>query len=64
MRVAVKDYGADPIVTQMPEPRPGPGELLIRTLAASMNPFDRRAGDGTVVAAAVPLRVGKRTPRG
>jgi NADPH:quinone reductase len=44
--VAVADYGATPVVTQIPEPQPGRGELLIRTLAASMNPMDRNIAEG------------------
>ena len=44
--VAVADYGGTPVVTTIPDPHPGPGELLIRTLAASMNPMDRNIAQG------------------
>jgi len=32
--------GADPVLTQVPVPTPGPGEVLIRVKAASVNPTD------------------------
>ena len=59
--VAVADYGATPVVTQIPEPQPGRGELLIRTLAASMNPMDRNIAEGglrTTLPATFPMVLG------
>lgn len=59
--VAVADYGATPVVTQIPEPHPAPGELLIRTLAASMNPMDRNIAEGSLrdtVPATFPMVLG------
>ena len=33
-------YGDDPVVEDAPVPRPGPGEVLVRVAAASLNPLD------------------------
>ena len=39
--VAVSEYGGSPVVTELPKPTPGPGQLLIKVHAASVNPMDR-----------------------
>jgi NADPH:quinone reductase len=41
MRAAtVTEYGATPGVAEIPTPKPGPGQVLIRLRAAGMNPMD------------------------
>ena len=44
--VAVSEYGGSPVVTELPKPKAGPGQLLIKVHAASMNPMDRSIADG------------------
>ena len=44
--ITVNEYGAAPALTEMPDPRPGSGQLLIRTEAAGMNPMDRTIANG------------------
>lgn len=44
--VAVSEYGASPVVTELPKPKPGPGQLLIKVHAASVNPMDRNIANG------------------
>lgn len=44
--VAVSEYGGSPVVTELPKPKPGPGQLLIKVHAASLNPMDRSIADG------------------
>lgn len=44
--VIVNQYGATPVVAEVPTPVPGPGEILIRLRAAGMNPMDRLIADG------------------
>ena len=44
--VAVSEYGGSPVVTELPKPKPGPGQLLIKVHAASVNPMDRNIADG------------------
>jgi NADPH2:quinone reductase len=44
--IVVSEYGASPVVTDLPEPQPGPGQLLIKVEAAGMNPMDRKVADG------------------
>ena len=47
MRAAViNEYGESPVVTDLPTPRPGPGQVLIGIRAAGMNPMDRKIADG------------------
>jgi NADPH:quinone reductase-like Zn-dependent oxidoreductase len=38
--VAINDYGARPAVVDLPVPEPGPGEVLVRVRASSVNGFD------------------------
>ena len=44
--IAVSEYGGSPVVTELPKPKPGPGQLLIKVHAASLNPMDRNIADG------------------
>lgn len=44
--IAVRRTGAAPELTELPDPRPAPGEVLVRLAAASVNPFDRQIADG------------------
>ncbi|QFG24743.1 NADP-dependent oxidoreductase [Actinomadura sp. WMMB 499] len=44
--IAVSEYGATPALTYLPRPEPGPGELLVKLIAAGLNPYDWRAADG------------------
>lgn len=43
--VAIDDFGATPALGELPVPQPGPGEVLVRVNASSVNGFD-----GSVVA--------------
>jgi NADPH:quinone reductase-like Zn-dependent oxidoreductase len=59
--VAVPDFGSEPEVMELPVPRPGPGEILLRIHAAGMNPFDWKVADGALrdaVPHAFPLILG------
>ena len=41
MRAAtVTEYGATPVVTEIPTPEPGRGQVLVKLRAAGMNPMD------------------------
>ena len=44
--MAAADFGAELELVEVPEPQAGPGELKVRLLAASVNPFDRKVVDG------------------
>jgi len=44
--IAVRSTGAVPELTELPDPRPAPGEVLVRLAAASVNPFDWQIADG------------------
>jgi NADPH:quinone reductase len=44
--IAVEEFGASPRLMELPEPTPGPGEVLVRLAAASPNPFDRAIHEG------------------
>jgi len=41
-------YGRSPVVTDVPEPVPGPGEVLVRVAGAALNPLDVKIGAGHV----------------
>jgi len=38
--VAFPDFGTDPVLTELPVPEPGQGEVLVRVRASSVNGFD------------------------
>ena len=44
--VAVRTPGARPELMDLPEPRPGPGEILVEVGAASVNPLDLGIAEG------------------
>ena len=44
--ISVSEYGASPAITELPRPRPGPGQVLIAIQAAGMNPMDVQIADG------------------
>lgn len=44
--VIVNEYGETPVVAEIPTPRPGPHQVLIRLRAAGMNPMDGRFASG------------------
>jgi NADPH2:quinone reductase len=59
--VTVSDYGKEPVVSELPKPQAGPGQVLIKILAAGMNPIDRLIAAGvwkTVMPATFPLILG------
>ncbi|MFV2174256.1 NADP-dependent oxidoreductase [Actinomadura sp. LOL_016] len=59
--IAVSEYGATPALTYLPRPEPGPGEILVKLVAAGLNPYDHRAADGMfkdTADAAFPLVLG------
>ena len=59
--VVLRAFGAEPKVAELPQPEPGPGELVVRIRAAGMNPFDWKVGEGAlkgVVDHAFPLVMG------
>jgi NADPH:quinone reductase-like Zn-dependent oxidoreductase len=44
--VVFRRYGGAPEVVELPEPRPGAGEVLVRVRATSVNPIDWKQVDG------------------
>jgi len=44
--IAIHDFGAAPTLTDLPEPKPGPGEVLVRVRASSLNGFDAAVAAG------------------
>jgi NADPH:quinone reductase-like Zn-dependent oxidoreductase len=44
--IAVSKYGAEPTIMDLPDPRPAPGEVLIKVSAAGVNPMDRSIANG------------------
>ncbi|MGW6443679.1 NADP-dependent oxidoreductase [Lentzea sp. NPDC055074] len=44
--MAAADFGAELALVEIPRPAPEPGQLLVRLLAASVNPFDRKVVNG------------------
>ncbi|MET9908607.1 NADP-dependent oxidoreductase [Streptomyces sp. NPDC006476] len=46
--VTIDGFGAEPRLTDLPVPQPGPGELLVHLHAAALNPFDWKVADGAL----------------
>src|SRR5260221_1577828 len=44
--ITVSDYGAGPAVTELPRPRPKPGQVLIAVQAAGLNPMEMATASG------------------
>jgi NADPH:quinone reductase-like Zn-dependent oxidoreductase len=44
--IAVERFGGPAKLVDLPQPVPGPGEVLVRLAAAGVNPFDRKVADG------------------
>ena len=44
--IAVSEYGATPAPMNLPRPEPGPGEILVRVIAAGLNPLDWKIAEG------------------
>ncbi|MEU9122532.1 NADP-dependent oxidoreductase [Streptomyces sp. NPDC048506] len=59
--VAVTAFGGQPQLMELPQPEPGPGEVLVRLAAAGLNPVDWKLADGAfgdAVKASFPLVMG------
>lgn len=46
--VIITGFGAEPLLTDIPVPQPGPGELLVRLHATGLNPFDWKVAEGAL----------------
>ncbi len=46
--LAIRRYKASAQLMELPRPEPGPGDLLVRVRAASVNPLDYKIRDGVV----------------
>jgi NADPH:quinone reductase-like Zn-dependent oxidoreductase len=44
--IAVNDYETPPVLTELPKPEPGPGEVLVHVQASSINGFDAAVAAG------------------
>jgi NADPH:quinone reductase len=44
--ITVTEYGAAPALTEVPDPQPGPAQILIKIEAAGINPMDRTIANG------------------
>lgn len=44
--IAVSEYGATPAPMNLPRPEPRPGEILVKMIAAGLNPLDWKVADG------------------
>ena len=61
LAIAVNEYGGMPAVTQLLNPEPGRGQVLIRIKAAGVNPLDKFVADGAlkeIAPATFPLVLG------
>ena len=59
--ITVSEYGAPPTLTDLPDPKAGPGEILVKIRAAGINPLDRSIAEGRMQAmmpATFPLILG------
>jgi NADPH:quinone reductase-like Zn-dependent oxidoreductase len=46
--VVIPDFDADPELAELPDPEPGPDEVLVRIHAAGVNPFDWKVAEGAL----------------
>jgi NADPH:quinone reductase-like Zn-dependent oxidoreductase len=46
--VVIPGFGAEPVLADLPDPEPGPGEVLVRVRAAGVNPFDWKVAEGAL----------------
>jgi NADPH:quinone reductase-like Zn-dependent oxidoreductase len=44
--ITVDEYRGVPTVTELPDPEPGPDQILIKIGAAGVNPMDRALANG------------------
>lgn len=60
LAVTVSCYGASPVVMGLPTPTAGPGQILIKLVAAGMNPMDAQlaSGDWRPAPATFPMVLG------
>src|SRR5258708_30966478 len=59
--IAVNQYGAGPTLMDLPKPKPGPHQILIKVRDAGVNPMDRQMSNGRLQArmpATFPLVLG------
>lgn len=58
--IAVTEYGATPLMAEMPTPEPVRGQVLLKVRAAGMNPMDRTlaSGDWRPMPATFPMVLG------
>ncbi|WP_030165391.1 NADP-dependent oxidoreductase [Spirillospora albida] len=60
--IAIAEYGATPALVDVPRPEPGPGEILVKLIAAGLNPIDWKIAEGRLkdaVDASFPLILGQ-----
>jgi NADPH:quinone reductase-like Zn-dependent oxidoreductase len=46
--VVIPGFDAEPELAEVPDPEPGPGEVLVRIRAAGVNPFDWKVAEGAL----------------
>jgi NADPH:quinone reductase-like Zn-dependent oxidoreductase len=59
--ITVTEYGAAPALTEVPDPQPGPAQILIKIEAAGINPMDRTIANGAwkeMMPASFPMILG------
>jgi NADPH:quinone reductase-like Zn-dependent oxidoreductase len=44
--IVIKDFGVPPVITDLPQPKPEAGEVLVRVRASSLNGFDAATAAG------------------
>jgi NADPH:quinone reductase-like Zn-dependent oxidoreductase len=46
--VVITDFNTEPSLADLPDPEPGPGEVLVKIAAAGVNPFDWKVIEGAM----------------